>query len=112
MQGKIECEELVVTKQVTVRSPAGGPDLTIGATEGGVGIWIGNRTFVSIQNIDGQIGLMLAGPKDKTGHAFAVSINPDTGEPALQLCRPGKECLILSGDKLEALFQQPTSEGG
>lgn len=96
-------DNLVVTGSITVKHPDADFGLTIQSDSTGAGIWIGNRTFVAIHNISGQCCLCLGGPKDKGGHAFAISIDKD-GMPVLQLCFPGRDPIILSGDELVKHF--------
>lgn len=100
-------EDITVTGSITVKHPDAPWGLKIMAAPDGAGIWIGpEKTFVAIHYIAGQCCLALAGPKDKGGHAFAISIDPKDGEVTIQLCRPGKEpAVILSGDKLSALLE-------
>jgi hypothetical protein len=50
-----------------------------------------------------QVCFAVGKQNEVDGHAFAISID-DKGEPSLQLCRSGKEAVILDGDKLTALF--------
>lgn len=102
-------ENLTVTGKITVKHPKSDIGVSIVAMADGAGIWIGEKTFVAIHNIAGQVCLALSreDPNGRTfeGHAFAISIDTKTGEPSIQLCRPNGRIAILTGDELESLLK-------
>ncbi len=96
--------DIEVSGSITIQNPDSDVAIKIMATPDGAGIWIGSKTFVTIQNIDGNVCVALGQEKQAEGHAVAISVNEKTGEPYIQLCRPGREPIIVEGDKLTKLF--------
>ncbi len=95
----------ITAREIVLKHPESNIRIRLVATKDGAGIWIGNDGFVVMQSLDNMICFAVGKHDQISGYPFAVSVDPQ-GEPVLQVCRPGGEAVIISGQQIVDMFNE------